>query len=372
MNRHSTNTLSFPRRRESRCPYRPQTHTWIPAFAGMTNQVKLALLALTLVLVACSKDVPLEPAQPLKASTEQLATIPNLTPGPHKVLKGEPVQWQIGGQDLRLRIVQPEGTGPFPLVIFSHGNWSDITKYDALLEHWASHGYLILVPYHADGGGMARGIFNSLRKGNEGLIAARVADVKLLLDHLAEVDALEAGLAARIDRSRIAVAGHSFGAFTAQQMIGAAAVNPETGARVEGRDARVRAVMAISPPGPMFKIINEQSWLNVDAPMLVTTGTWDVNKQFWPDWREHTLSFNTAKPGLNWLLVVQGADHYLGNLICRPEREQPPQPDALRMVNATAVAFLNAHLRDDLGARAWLDAATLENLTDGFARLSHR
>lgn len=334
----------------------------------MTRQLKWVLLTLSLALTACGKDIALEPAKPLSASAEQLAAIPNLAPGPYKVRKGEPTEWQA----LRVRLVQPEGPGPFPLVIFSHGNWSDITKYDALLEHWASHGYLVIAPYHADGGGMARGIFNSLRKGNEGLIAARVADVKLILDHLADLDSLEAGLSQRIDPERIAVAGHSFGAFTAQQMIGAAAVNPETGARVEGRDARVKAALAISPPGPMFKIINEQSWLKVDAPMLVTTGTWDVNAQFWPDWREHTLSFRTAKPGLNWLLVVQGADHYLGNLICRPERKEPAQTDALRMVNASSVSFLDAFVKGDAAARAYLDARPLQEVTGGFATLSHR
>jgi predicted dienelactone hydrolase len=222
------------------------------------------------------------------------------------------------------------------------------------------------------GGGAPRGIFNSLRKGNEGLIAGRVADVKLILDHLSDLDALDAGLAARIDRNRIAVTGHSFGAFTAQQMAGAETVNPKTGERVGGRDARVRAVVAISPPGEMFKIINAQSWLKVDVPMLVTTGTWDINAHFWPDWRAHTLSYQTAKPGLNWLLVVQGADHYLGHLICRPERKEPAQTDALRMVNASAVTFLDAFVKGDASAHAWLDAHPLQDVTGGFASLDHR
>lgn len=326
------------------------------------------VLITALALAACGQNVALPPAQPLSATPEQIAAIPNLARGSLAVRKSAPLEWQ----GLRVRVLQPETEGRYPLLVFSHGNWSDIDKYDALFEHWASHGYVILAPYHLDGGGMARGIFNALRHGNEGLIASRVADVKKILDHLDALDALQPGLAARVDSTRIAITGHSFGAFTAQMLGGAAAVNLESGERVEGRDARVRAVLAISPPGPMFEIINDQSWKNMTAPMLVTTGTWDVNAQFWPEWQAHKLSFDTAPSGHNWLLVVEGADHYLGNLICRPEREAPPQNDALRMVNALSVTFLNAQLKDDDAARAFLQKRPLQTLTSGFARLEHR
>lgn len=326
------------------------------------------LLAVSLALCACGADVVLPPAQPLSARPEQLAAIPNLAAGSLAVKKSAPLQWQ----GLRLRVLQPETPGRYPLIVFSHGNWSDIDKYDALLEHWVSHGYVVLAPYHQDGGGMARGIFNALRHGNEGLIASRVADVKNILDHLNDLDALQPHLASQVDTDRIAVTGHSFGAFTAQMMGGAAAVNLENGERVEGQDKRVRAVLAISPPGPMFDIINDQSWKNMDAPMLVTTGTWDVNAKFWPEWQAHRLSYDTAAPGRNWLLVVEGADHYLGNLICRPERKEPPQRDALLMVNALSVTFLNAELKHDALARDFLEHNTLQNLTGGFARLEHR
>lgn len=314
----------------------------------------------------------LPPAQPLAASAEQLAQIPGLSRGPHAVETGAPIEWRVDGRELRLRVVAPTGAGPWPLVIFSHGNFSDLDKYDSLLAHWASHGYLTLSAYHLDGGGMVRGIANSLRHGNEGMIRARVDDLKFLLDRLGALDSAVPGLAARIDATRIAAAGHSFGAFSSQQLGGAASVNPETGQRIEGRDPRIRAVIAISPPGPMFEVINDRSWLGVDRPMLVTTGTWDVNAQFWPEWTAHRLSYDTAPAGRNWLLVVEGADHYLGNLICRPERKQPPQQDALNMVNAMSVTFLDAFLKDDAPARAFLDARPLAELTGGFARLEHR
>lgn len=336
----------------------------------MNPRVLLLLVALS--LAACGKEVVLPPAQPLSASAEQLAQIPKLEGGPHAVHKGEPVDWQLAQRRLRVRVVRPDAPGPFPLVLFSHGNWSDITQYDALLEHWASHGYVTLAPFHPDGGGMARGIFNALLKGNLGMIVARVDEVHAILDHLDHLDQVEPGLAARVDVARIAAAGHSFGAFTAQQLGGARAIDLDSGAHTEGRDARISAVIAISPPGPMFEIINDQSWKNLDTPMLATTGTWDVNAQFWPEWTAHRLSYDTARPGKNWLLVVEGADHYLGNLICRTEREAAPQNDALRMVNALSVNFLDAYLKDDEAARAFLQTRPLGELTGGFASLERR
>ncbi len=341
-------------------------------FQTLRTSLSIALLAGLIGLGACSADITLPPAKSLDASAAQLAEIPALEPGPYVVIKREAQTLTLGDRNLRLRVVEPQGTGPFALILFSHGFASDTDQYDALLNHWASHGYIVVAPYHLDGGGTVRAIFNSVRKGNEGLIAARVDDMRSILDHLPALDALSPGLAQRIDTTRIAAAGHSFGAFTAQQLGGAVAVNPESGEMVIGRDPRVRAVVAVSPPGRMFGLINEQSWLAVEVPMLVTTGTWDVDGRFVHEWREHALSFDTAPPGHNWLLVVEGADHYLGNLICRLDRKAAPQGDALKVVNSMAVTFLNAFVEEQAAARHFLDTPGLQTLTDDFATLSHR
>lgn len=337
----------------------------------MSRATNAALLAATLALAACGTGVAPPPARPLDASPARLAAIPAFGRGAHAVIRGDAVQWQAGERALRVRAVYPEGAGPVPLVVFSHGFASDVDQYDAVLDHWASHGYAVVAPYHLDGGGTPRAIFNSVRMGNLGLIAARVDDMKRVLDHLDALDAIAPGLAARIDRRRIAVAGHSFGAFTAQQLGGAVAEDDD-GRRVDGRDRRVGAVVALSPPGEMFGVINARSWRDFDAPLLATTGTWDTDGRFVTDWHQHALSFDTARPGRNWLLVVAGADHYLGNLICRTRRAAPPQRDALRMVNAVTTAFLDAQLKEDPAARAFLEGGALQRVTDGFATLSRR
>lgn len=332
-----------------------------------------ALLCVLLLLTACGGEPPVLPeAKPLSIDSAVEANIPFIAPGPRSV--SPPVQLNLAqnadsAYDLPLRILlpdQPQNTA-LPLIVFSHGNWSDADRYEALLRFWVSHGYAVVAPTHLDGRSMARGIFNSLRYGQLGLIQARVDDVQRVLDSLPTI---EQQTQRRFDRTRIAVAGHSFGAFTAQQFAGAIASDED--AVVAVSDARVRAVIALSPPGPMFDVIHDKSWVNMRGPVLVTTGTWDSNAQFWPDWRLHLMSYQTAQQGDLYSLVVDGADHYLGNLICRPEREQEPQHDALRMVNAVSLQFLAAYLNDDSAALSYLKSSVLTKQTSGFAQIENR
>lgn len=65
-------------------------------------------------------------------------------------------------------------------------------------------------------------------------------------------------------------------------------------------------------------------------------------------------------------------DHYLGNLICRLDREEAPQHDALLMVNAVSTAFLDAHLKSNTQALNILHSDVLSQLTGGFSQISRR
>jgi len=86
----------------------------------------------------------------------------------------------------------------------------------------------------------------------------------------------------------------------------------------------------------------------------------------------HLLSWETAIPGDKYALVTEGADHYLGNLICRPQREAPPQEDALRMLQIATTAFLDAYLKGDRAGATFLRGDRLRTSTGGFSRLSVR
>ena len=337
-------------------------------------RAQLCTLLFVLLLTACGDDPQLPIAHPLKVNRDSIDTLPGAMAGPHttKAVRDLHLPGTADQRDLALNLYFPgEGRG-YPLLLFSHGNWSDKDSYDRIIEHWVSHGYSVIAPNHLDCCNPVMGIINSLRYGQLGLIEARRADLASLLARLPTVEQLHPEFAGKADPLRLAITGHSFGAFSAQQFGGAAALDPDTGKYRSKRDQRVAAIVAISPPGPMFDTITEQSWLNLSTPTLVSTGTWDVQPTFWPDWRMHLMSWETALPGDKYALVTEGADHYLGGLICRLNRDEPPQEDALLMMQLATTTFLNAFLKEDEAARTFLHSTQLSERTAGFSRLSAR
>ena len=340
---------------------------------------RLALAVLVLLVggwglyVLAFKPAPvvLAEARPMPAGAE-LSAIYGLDPGPHGVTVIPEITLTTPDGPLTLSAFHPDTADEFPLLLFSHGSFSDRRAYDRIIRHWVSHGYVVLAPDHLDAGGMLNGILAMTRYGQDGVLQQRPRDLINILEGLDTLAAQAAELERRIDRGRVAAAGHSFGAFAAQMLGGADAAVPESDVRLRDHDARIQAVVAISPPGPMFDMIDEQSWQNMTTPQLVTTGTWDVEARFFPDWRLHAMSYERGAEGLNNLLVTEGADHYFGNLICRLEREAEPQEQALMMANAVSLAFLDAQLKGIPQARDFLESGTLSAVTGGFATISQR
>lgn len=334
----------------------------------------VALLLLGQLLGACGEEVALPPAEPMRADETVIAQLPAVFPGPHRVARVLESRLPADGEhrELAFNLYYPQDGAGFPLLLFSHGNWSDKDSYIAIIEHWVSHGYAVIAPNHLDCCSAPQGIFNSLRYGQLGLIEGRVADMRRLMAALPEIERLHPDFAGKVNPARLALTGHSFGAFTAQQFGGAMAYDPDAQEYLPARTPQVSAVVAMSPPGPMFTTITEGSWEALAAPTLVTTGTWDIQPRFWPDWRMHLMSHETAVPGDKYALVTQGADHYLGNLICRTQREEPPQVDALRMLQVVTTSFLDAYLKGDAAAMQFLASDELATNTAGFSTLMRR
>ncbi len=290
------------------------------------------------------------------------------------------------GVDVPVRVRWPrvvgEMAGPAPLVIFSHGAGGSGEAFGDLTEHWATHGYVVALPTHADSvqarrrrGEDVSGLRDDPRAVLRGVDDLdRRADVALVLDSITELERTT-GLA--IDRGRIAMAGHSAGAFTTQMLAGVkvgipaeagAGAAPHERARARARergalrslgDARVRAAIVISGQGLTNPALSERSWEGVSIPLLVIAGSADVSPLedgATPASRRDPYEY--APPGGKHLLFIEGATHssYAGRRTSRLTGETPPtNVDAITsLVSFSTTAFLDAHLRADPEAREYL------------------
>ena len=147
-----------------------------------------------------------------------------------------------------VRLYWPEADRPVPLVVFSHGIGGSRRGYSYLGEYFASQGVASLHLQHV-------GSDRSLWAGNPFALVGRlqaaaqerealerVRDLSYALDQL--LTHREFG--ARIDRGRIAAAGHSYGANTVMLATGARV--ERDGRAIDLRDPRIRAAVLLSAP----------------------------------------------------------------------------------------------------------------------------
>lgn len=104
---------------------------------------------------------------------------------------------------------------PMPVLVFSHGNGSLGEQNYFMAERFASHGWIVIAPYHTH---------NTIYD-NEGSINFKVApfrpqDISATIDWLLNRPEGDA-LGGRADADKIALSGHSFGGFTTLASAGA-------------------------------------------------------------------------------------------------------------------------------------------------------
>jgi predicted dienelactone hydrolase len=167
-------------------------------------------------------------------------------------------------QDSPLSLEEPAvADGRFPLVVFSHGSGGVRFQSLFLGEELASHGFVVIAPDHL-GNTFADGLdpdptANPARD--------RPRDVSALLD-AAEAGDLSPLLGDGVDTDRVAVAGHSFGGYTA---LAAAGGNPDVD---YAPDPRVDAIVPIAP-ATRSTLLSDEVLAGIDVPALFIGGTAD-------------------------------------------------------------------------------------------------
>jgi len=259
------------------------------------------------------------------------------------------------------RDAEPARThGPFPLVIFSHGQaalrWQS-TYYTVLL---ASHGYVVASCDHEEGT-LADVVRGQLQTTVEG-VEDRPWDVIHLINRFERLKA-EDPLYGLVDMARVGVTGHSFGALTSL--------------RVAAMEPRVKAIVPQAPVDANLSWIGLPSPVQLSIPVMVQAAHDDKTL----GWDDNVVPTVAALQRPWWLLDLVKGGHFTFSDLCafdlasvveqvkvdipgadlRAVLEDgcgptaPAASVAQPLINHFAVAFFNAHLR---GSQASLELLT--------------
>lgn len=199
-----------------------------------------------------------------------------------------------------------------PLVVFSHGLGGSRAGYSHLGRHWAGEGFASLHLQHAGsdravwrtGGTLERLRALQAAASPENAIA-RAQDVSFALDRLLA----DPTLAAAVDPTRIAVAGHSYGANTA--MLVAGARFEQGGLPMTLRDPRVRAAVLMSAPPFPAGFDTGRVLAGIEIPTLHLTTVDDVIRipGHWSEARDRVALYEALPAAPKWLAVFDFGEH---------------------------------------------------------------
>jgi predicted dienelactone hydrolase len=289
---------------------------------------------------------------------------------PVPVLSVAPVVLPAPGRavDLQVRVSAPVTGSELPVILLSHGhgnsnNLSSLNGYGPLANFYAAHGFVVLQPTHLDSKTLS---LNPDEPEAPLYWRARAQDMSRILDQLDVIEAAVPQLAGRVDRTKVAVAGHSMGGHTASLLLGARLTDPRDRTEVNLAEPRIKAGVLLAAPGrggdalSAFAAEHYSFFLTTDfttmtAPALVVAGDKDASAHLTvrgPEW--HTDPYYLS-PGPKSLLILFGAEHGLGG-IAGYDAAETTDEDPERV--ATVGQLTSAYLRTELypGDPAWLSA----------------
>lgn len=293
------------------------------------------------------------------------------------------------------RDAAPDLSGaPYPAVIFSHGNGGFRFQSLFLIEHLASHGFIVFALDHPGNTVLDMLSSDEFVSNRARSYGSRPLDILYLIDYANTLTASDGDFTGMIDVDNVAVAGHSFGGYTALAASGAQLnltqlgtlctdgslseefrgsvcfLTEEASLIAEGRgleqlpeaewpvttDPRIRATVALAPwNGP---ILDLDSLSEIDIPALFIVGGQD---SVTPPERDTYFIYDHMLSAPRSLITLEHGDHFLFVDACSDlalrlgffTQCSDPVWDMSRahdLVNHFTTAFLLASLYDDADA----------------------
>ena len=283
-----------------------------------------------------------------------------------------------------MRVSAPLIGQNLPIILLSHGqgrsnNLSSMNGYGPVVHFWAAHGFVVIQPTHLSSKTLS---LHPKTLGAPLFWRSRAEDMKLILSELDAVEAAAPIIKGRLDRSRIAVVGHSMGGHTAGMLLGAE-LTDESGARVNLIDPMIKAGVLLAAPGEggaslsanaaQWECFRKPSFAEMTTRALVVAGDADVNPFMTvrgADWYTDTY---TMSPGPKSLLTVFGGGHILGGISGYDVAETSADESVERVavVQRLTWAFLRTALYP--ADRAWPKAcAALTQMPDPPGRVDSK
>ena len=182
----------------------------------------LAFTTLAFPLAATGAAPATQPGVSSSQPARDMTAGYKLDRGPQKVAMVDLVLHdKARNKDLPVKVRYPtDPGGPVPVVIFSHGAGGSGDAFPDLTEHWASHGYAVMLPTHSDSIKLRRQQgedIRDLRDEMRNIVRKvqpmdRLADVKFIIDSLDQIEAKLTDLKGpggkeKLDRDRIGNGG---------------------------------------------------------------------------------------------------------------------------------------------------------------------
>lgn len=278
-----------------------------------------------------------------------------------------------------IKIYEPKaGSAPYPVVIFSHGLGGSREAAVYLGNYWSEHGYFCVFMQHAGSdtavwqSAIGRGreaVMDSLKPAANGQnLIDRVKDTSFVIDELEQLNHNDPKLKGTLDLSKIAIAGHSFGAGTALAIAGQSFI----GGTVNTRDKRVKAAIYLCPPvSSTAKSNPKAAYGQIHIPGMLLTGTEDNSPIGRTPASDRRIPFDSINAPHQYLINFVGADH---SVFGGRGFRQPLSTDAnfQRMIQMVTTEFLDANLKGDTTAEQWLDSKQMPEYLGSSAQMERK